>query len=310
MSMSTAAGGDDGPIGFIGLGVMGLPMAQNLAEKYDRPLVVWNRTVARAGLLKANNLSVVSTPADVVKECSVTFSMLSTPAAVREVVHDSEHAALRSMGPGKSFVDCSTLTVDDMVRTSSAITELGGTFLEAPVSGSKGPAEAGSLIFLCAGDKSLFHSVKVPLDIMGKKSVFLGEVGNGTRMKLIVNQVMGTTLAALAEGIALSEVLDISVTDLLDILDIGATGNPMFKLKGGKMKSDVKDYACNFPLEHALKDMKFARELGGQKGVDMPVSDAATELYDKAAQLGLERKDFSAVIEGVRAAALQSIQQK
>jgi len=145
---------------------------------------------------------------------------------------------------------------------------------------------------------------------MGKKSVFLGEVGNGTRMKLIVNQVMSTTLAALAEGIALSEALDISVGDLLDILDIGATGNPMFKLKGRKMKCQVKDYACNFPLEHALKDMKFAQQLGAQKGVDMSVSDAATVLYDKAARLGLEREDFSAVIEGVRAAALQSMKQK
>ncbi len=220
---SMAATSPPGPVGFIGLGVMGLPMAANIANKYNAEMVVWNRSPNRAEeLLDAVNdpklITIAPTPAAVVQECSVTYSMLSTPAASRAVLHDGENAALDALTTGKGFVDCSTLTESDMLATAAKVKSQGARFLEAPVSGSLGPAVQGTLIFLCAGDKTLYDEVTGALDVMGKRSVFLGVTGAGTRMKLVVNQIMGAALAALAEGIALSEAVDLRVEDLLSVL--------------------------------------------------------------------------------------------
>lgn len=178
-------------VGFIGLGVMGLPMAANLGKTF-KDLIVWNRTDKTSLLEEAlsgtgASVKAVSEPADVVREADITFSMLSTPEAVYSVFQDERPgAALNGVTEGKSIVDCSTLQVEDMQGMAEEVQERGGRFLEAPVSGSKGPAEQGALVFLCAGEKELFdHPVtQEAFGLMGKKSFFLGEAGNGTKMKV------------------------------------------------------------------------------------------------------------------------------
>lgn len=169
---------------------MGLPMAANLGKTF-KELVVWNRSDKVLALQNAMpdsqaRVTVVPEPADVVREADITFSMLSTPEAVRAVFHDGSGAAMNGVTEGKSIVDCSTLQVEDMEYTAMKVLEKGGRFLEAPVSGSKGPAEQGSLIFLCAGEKALYeHPVtQEAFGVMGKKSFLLGDVGNGTKMKV------------------------------------------------------------------------------------------------------------------------------
>lgn len=175
-------------MGFIGLGVMGLPMAANLASRYPS-LVVWNRspkTDALIDLAPQADIATADTPADVVAKADVTFSMLATPEAVEQVFFEGNDAALMGVSEGKVVVDCSTLQVEDMKKTSQEVKKRGGAFLEAPVSGSLGPAKQGSLIFLCGGDKAVFDNdvVKEGLDVMGKKSFYLGDVGKGTEMKV------------------------------------------------------------------------------------------------------------------------------
>lgn len=189
--MSQSANIPENPtIGFIGLGVMGLPMAANLSAKFQH-LVVWNRTdksdQVKEAFAPSANVQTVSTPADVIANSDLTFSMLSTPQAVRDVLYDHESPALSAVTSGKALIDCSTLQTADMLATHQVVKDRGGLFLEAPVSGSKAPAKQGQLIFLCAGDKPLFDhpATQTALDLMGKKSVFLGKVGNGTNMKVI-----------------------------------------------------------------------------------------------------------------------------
>lgn len=177
-------------VGFIGLGVMGLPMVANLGKAFP-DLVVWNRSDKTAALRDSlsstqSAVTVAATPADVVRQADITFSMLSTPEAVREVFHIGPDAAMAGVGDGKAIVDCSTLQVEDMLVTADEVQNRGGRFLEAPVSGSKGPAETGNLIFLCAGDRGVFDhgATQTAFEYMGKKAFFLGDVGNGTRMKV------------------------------------------------------------------------------------------------------------------------------
>lgn len=169
---------------------MGLPMAANLAKSFPN-LVVWNRSDKKDALEAAVQSAgckpvYASSPAEVVANSDVTFSMLSTPEAVKSVFFEQDNAAIHGVSEGKSIVDCSTLQIEDMVQTDKAVREKNGAFLEAPVSGSKGPAEQGQLIFLCAGDENLYKSetVQTGLDLMGKRSFFLGPVGNGTKMKV------------------------------------------------------------------------------------------------------------------------------
>ena len=110
---------------------------------------------------------------------------------------------LSGIGAGKSYVDSSTVDEETSQRIADAVTAAGGRFLEAPVSGSKKPAEDGQLIFLTAGDESLYHECKAALEAMGKKHLFLGKTGAGARMKLVVNMVMGDMMVALSEGLSL-----------------------------------------------------------------------------------------------------------
>jgi 3-hydroxyisobutyrate dehydrogenase-like beta-hydroxyacid dehydrogenase len=174
-------------------------------------------------------------------------------------------------------------------------------FLEAPVSGSKVPAATGALVFLCAGAQDLFDEVQsTGLAAMGKASHFLNtKVGAGTRAKLVVNSLMGTMLAALAEGLVLGDKLGLNASTLLEIISQGAIATPMFALKGPKMVK--QDHAPNFPLKHATKDMKLAADMAQGAQVEYSVMTAALDLY-QSAQENAEwaDQDFSAIMEQVR----------
>jgi 3-hydroxyisobutyrate dehydrogenase-like beta-hydroxyacid dehydrogenase len=176
-------------------------------------------------------------------------------------------------------------------------------FLEAPVSGSKGPAAQGTLIFLCAGSKDLFTEIEhTGLQAMGKASHFFSEqVGAGTRAKLVVNSLMGTMLAAFGEGLALAESVGLDPLKMVEVIGQGAIATPMFALKGPKMV--VKDHAPNFPLKHAHKDMILACDMAKQAGVEFSVTEAAEKLYCDAkddTKLAVADEDFSAVYEQIK----------
>mmetsp|Transcript_15929 Transcript_15929/g.23998 ORF Transcript_15929/g.23998 Transcript_15929/m.23998 type:complete len:297 (+) Transcript_15929:72-962(+) len=283
-------------IGFIGLGIMGKGMARNLLNKLDCQLFVWNRTREVASDFAAEfsgRVTTMSSCKEVVEKCDITYCMLSTPEA-SVAVFDGPDGVLAGVKQGKTIIDCATLTPERMIEEEQQVISRGGRFLEAPVSGSKGPAETGTLIFLCAGGADVYEEVKPALDAMGKANFYFGAVGQGTRIKLIVNMVMGTTMAAVSEGLALSQSLDLPSDKLLEVLDLGAVACPMFKLKGPKMLSS--SYDPHFPLKHAQKDMKFALQLGEKNGLDLPTTAAANKEYvDIMTEHG--DSDFSAVHE-------------
>jgi len=282
--------------GFIGIGIMGEGMAGCLL-KAGKKLVVWNRDTSKSTkLAKAypGLVSVAAAPADVIDQCAVTYSMLSTLEA-SEAVFPS---ILASMKAGKSLVDCATLTPERMQTMASAVEIAQGRFLEAPVSGSKAPAAQGALIFLCGGDESLYQECKPDLSIMGKADFYYGSTGAGSKMKLVVNMVMGNMMCALGEGLALCQASELPADNeggLLKVLDLGIMANGLFKLKGPKMLKG--DHAPNFPLKHAQKDMRFALQLGDQVSTPLPLAAAANAAYiAQRSKHGDE--DFSAVFQG------------
>lgn len=283
-------------VGFLGLGIMGKAMSMNLL-RHGFKLTVWNRTLSRCDELVEHGASVAETPAAVVKKCKYTIAMLSDPSAALSVVFDKD-GVLEQICNGKGYIDMSTVDCDTSSKISEAITSKGGSFLEAPVSGSKKPAEDGQLVILAAGEKALYEEALPAFDVMGKKSFFLGHVGNGAKMKLVVNMIMGSMMNAFSEGLILADKSGLNPQTLLDVLDLGGIANPMFKMKGPTMIQ--KSYSPAFPLKHQQKDMRLALALGDQNAVSMPVAAAANEAFKKARSMGLGDLDFSAVHEAVK----------
>ncbi|KAJ6319368.1 hypothetical protein OIU76_005031, partial [Salix suchowensis] len=138
-------------VGFLGLGIMGKAMSMNLLKNGFK-VTVWNRTLSKCNELVEFGASIGETPAQVVKKCKLTIAMLSDPAAALSVVFDKD-GVLEQTGSGKGYIDMSTVDPETSSKISQAITSKGGAFLEAPVSGSKQPAETGQLVILAAGDK-------------------------------------------------------------------------------------------------------------------------------------------------------------
>jgi len=283
------------PVGFIGLGIMGQGMARRLLGS-GRSLCVWTRSTEVSEQLSAefpDTVTVAYSPAAVVDACERTYLMLSTPAVCEEV-YTMEGGVLAGVSAGKRLIDCATLRPENMASLADRVRERGGKFVEAPVSGSKAPAANGALIFMCAGDEATFTAAEEELGAMGKASVFCGEiVGAATKMKLVVNMIMGTQLAALAEGLQLADKLGLSSEDVQTVLDNGAMASPMVALKGPLMAK--KEYPTAFPLKYALKDMRFALDL--EEAPELPVSKRATELYAAADEVSLGDADFCAVME-------------
>ncbi|XP_020571462.1 glyoxylate/succinic semialdehyde reductase 1-like [Phalaenopsis equestris] len=203
-------------VGFLGLGIMGKAMALNLLRSGFR-VTLWNRTLSKCQGLVEHGASIGQTPAAVVSKSKYTIAMLADPYAALSVVFEKD-GVLEQICEGKGYIDMSTVDAATSLKISEAITKKGGSFLEAPVSGSKKPAEDGQLIILAAGDKELYDAAIPAFDVLGKKSFFLGSVGNGANMKLVVNMVMGSMMNALSEGLSLASSSGLSRQTFLDIL--------------------------------------------------------------------------------------------
>ncbi|CAN6719956.1 unnamed protein product [Malus baccata var. baccata] len=203
-------------VGFLGLGIMGKAMSMNLL-RHGFKVTVWNRTLSKSHELVEHGASVAETPAEVVRKCKYTIAMLSDPSAALSVVFGKD-GILEQICAGKSYVDMSTVDADTSSKISEAIKERGGYFLEAPVSGSKKPAEDGQLVILAAGEKALYEEVIPAFNVMGKKSFYLGQVGNGAKMKLVVNMIMGSMMNAFSEGLVLAGRSGLEPSVLLDVL--------------------------------------------------------------------------------------------
>ncbi|KAJ7961755.1 Glyoxylate/succinic semialdehyde reductase [Quillaja saponaria] len=145
---------------------------------------------------------------------------------------------------------------------------------------------------------ALYDEALPAFDVLGKKSFFLGEVGNGAKMKLVVNMIMGSMMNAFSEGLTLAGKSGLSPQTVLDVLDLGAIANAMFKMKGPTMIQN--NYPPAFPLKHQQKDMRLALALGDENAVSMPVAAAANEAFKKARSMGLGDLDFSAARETLK----------
>lgn len=279
-------------IGFIGVGIMGSAMAANLL-KAGHQLTIWNRSAGKCEALLALGASLAESPAAVAQGSEIVCAMMADPLAVASV-RDGELGIIAGLAPGQGYIDLSTIDAATSRETARLARQRGALFLEAPVAGSRKPAEDGALTIMAAGDRALYDQALPLLEAMGKKILFLGEVGAAARMKLANNLVMAGMLTALAEGMALASGSGLDLSQLLEVLDSGALSNPMFRLKGGAMAAQA-GFPAAFPLKHMQKDLRLALQLAEELKQPLFATATVNELYKQALADGLGDSDFAAI---------------
>lgn len=279
-------------IGFIGLGIMGSRMATNLQKK-GHELVVYNRTKQKAEPLMANGALWASTPADVAKQVKTIFTMLSTPDAVAEAALLEKHGFLNHAADNTLWIDCSTVNPSFSRRMAAEAQQRKVRFIDAPVGGSKGPAEQGQLLFFAGGEKADVDEAKPLFEAMGKSVIHLGGHGLGSSMKMVNNVILAQAMVAFSEALVLGESLGISKDILFNTLQSSPVMAPFLNMKRTKIETAAFD--TEFPLQWMHKDLQLAADTAYEAGVAMPAGNVVKEVYALAMRKGLGEQDFSAV---------------
>ena len=281
-------------IGFIGLGIMGGRMAANL-QKHGHSLFVFNRTREKAEPLVAEGAKWADSTAALAPQVEVIITMLAHPDAVEEAAL-GEDGFLRYPQPGQIWVDCSTVNPSFSRKMAAEAKARNVKFLDAPVTGSKGLAELAKLTFWVGGEPSDLEACWPLLECIGSRIVHCGGQGMGTSLKMVMNQLLGTAMAAFAEGFVLGESLGLSREVLFEALAGAPAVAPFLALKRERIESANYEPA-DFPLRWLQKDLHLAAVSAHEAGAAMPLTNAAKELYRLAIRDGHGSKDFSAIYD-------------
>ncbi len=280
-------------IGFIGLGIMGSRMAANL-QKNGHTLVLYNRTKARADELLANGASWADTPAQVGEQAELVITMLAHPQAV-EAVAFGEAGLLATLNSGALWINCSTVNPSFSKEMAQATTAKQIRYLEAPVAGSKNQAAQAELVFIVGGAAEDVAEAQPLFEAMGSRVAHVGGHGQGTGLKVVVNTLLGTSMAAFAEALVLGEALGLSQEMLLNVLIGGPVVPPYMTSKKEKLVQG--DFDPEFPLQWMQKDMHLAAVTAQEVGVTLPVGNVTKDMYRLAIRQGLGEADFSAIYQ-------------
>jgi 3-hydroxyisobutyrate dehydrogenase-like beta-hydroxyacid dehydrogenase len=278
-------------IGFIGLGLMGKPMARNLL-KAGFPLVVWNRTAAKAEDLAREGAKLAANPREAAAQADVLVTIVSDPPALEDVLWGAD-GALDGLRRGSMLVDSSTVTPDLERRVAAACAERGVDFLDAPVTGGTWGAEKGELVFMIGGEAEVLERAKPVLSAMGKKFFLLGPNGAGQTVKLAMNLLLAVEVDALAESLALVIAAGIPGERFVEVMQSGMGRAPVLDVKAPLMLKD--EFPASFPLRLMHKDVRLALELARQRGVTLPVAAAAYATYTAVKDASKDDPDFAAV---------------
>jgi 3-hydroxyisobutyrate dehydrogenase len=278
-------------VGFIGLGLMGRPMAANLL-KAGFDLTVWNRTASRADALVAQGAKRGATPREVASAADVVITIVSDPPALESVLW-GEAGVLAGLRRGSALIDSSTVSPNLERRVAAAAAERGAQFLEAPVTGGTWGAEKGELVFMVGGAAETLERVKPVLGAMGKRWFHMGPHGAGQAVKLAMNLLLGLEVDAFAEALALVTGAGVPGERLVEVMQSSMGRSPLLDLKAPLMLKG--DYTPSFPLRLMHKDFGLALDLANQLGVPLPAAAAAREIYSAVRGAASEDVDYSAI---------------
>ncbi len=281
--------------GFIGLGTMGTPMAVNLARAGTR-LVVWNRSPGRSEPLRDAGAEVAAGPGEVFERARVVILMLSDGGAADAVLgrgtpRFAAHAA------GHTIVHMGTTEAGYSRGLEADVRAAGGSYVEAPVSGSRAPAEAGDLVAMLAGDPDAVARVRPLLAPMCRETVHCGAVPGAMLTKLAVNLFLITMVTGLAEAVHFAARHDLDLATLLGVLDAGPMASSVSRTKARKLAD--RDFAVQAAVSDVLHNNRLIARAARAAGVASPLLDVCHALFGEAEDLGHGGTDMAAVIHAI-----------
>jgi 3-hydroxyisobutyrate dehydrogenase-like beta-hydroxyacid dehydrogenase len=288
-------------IGFIGLGLMGRPMAMNLL-KAGHAITVWNRTASRADELVAAGAKLAKSPKEAATGADVLVTIVSDPPALEEVLWgkngggvSAADAALSALKPSAIYIDSSTVSPDLARKIAAACAAKGVKFLDAPVTGGDWGAKKGELVFMVGGDAETLKAAEPVIGVMGKKWFLLGPNGAGQTIKLAMNSILALQIEALAEALALVTAAGLKGESLVEVLQSSMARSGVLDVKAPNLLKG--EYVPSFPLRLMYKDVSLAIDLAKELGVTLPAAAAAKETYGAVKAAAKEDLDYSAVMK-------------
>jgi len=278
-------------VGFIGLGLMGHPMAANIL-KAGHSLTVWNRTASRGDDLVAQGAKRAGSPRELAAASEVVITIVSDPPALESVLW-GETGVFAGLKSGSLIIESSTVSPALEKRASAAAVAQGSDFLEAPVTGGTWGAEKGDLVFMAGGEEKTLKRAETVLSAMGKRWIHLGPIGAGQTVKLAMNLLLDLEVEAFAEALALVTRAGVPGQSLFEVMQSSMGRSGVLDLKGANMLKG--EFKPSFPLRLMHKDVSLALELGNQLGVPLPAAAAAREVMNAVKGTIKEDVDFSAL---------------
>jgi 3-hydroxyisobutyrate dehydrogenase len=257
---------------------MGAPIARNLLRARFE-VSVWNRTPQRAQELVEAGARLAPSPADAAGSAEVVLTMLADGDAVTQAM-TGPTGALSTLRPGSVWIQMATVGVEWTDRLASRAREHGVEFVDAPVSGSDGPARDAQLMVLASGSDAARERVQPIFDAIGRHTLWLGQAGSGSRLKLVLNNWLASITEATAETLALAGALGLEPRTFLEAIADGPLEAPYAATKGRAMLAG--EFTPGFALHLALKDVELALAAGRDRGLELPVTDALARRWELA----------------------------
>lgn len=276
-------------VGFIGLGVMGGRIARRLLHAGHR-VTGYNRTKSKAQWLINAGMRWADSPRRVTAVADVTFTMLTDTAALQSVTGGPD-GLLAGLGPGKTYVDMSTVSPAASRNLASQVASTGARMLDAPVSGSVSTLEAGQLSIMVGGEREVFERVKPILLDIGPKTTYVGPNGQAVLMKIATNLSLAVQMLAFSEGVVLAEKSGIPREIAVEVLLNSVIASPMVRYRGPFVLRMPEE--AWFDVRMMQKDMDLALELGRQLSVPLPTTAVTTQMLTAARSMGLAGEDFA-----------------
>ncbi|MCP5112385.1 MAG: NAD(P)-dependent oxidoreductase [bacterium] len=286
-------------LGYLGLGIMGYPMARNL-RRAGHNVWVWSHTASKASQLAATEgATACATPAEVAAHADCTFLCVGdTAMSERTILGDD--GVISGARAGSVVVDTSTISARVSVRIGAALAENQVHLIDAPCTGSKLGAEGGKLTFMVGGDSAVFERIQPYFEPMGKQVFYCGEQGMGLRVKLTQNLIQSNILQAFNEGIVLATKAGVDPQLMLDILNNTAAKSGLIAFKAPYVFR--RDFSTHFSVKWMHKDIGLALELAEEFQVPVPITSVTRQIFQAAVAQGYGDEDFSSsikVLEGI-----------
>jgi len=281
-------------LGFLGLGLMGYPMARNLLRA-GHEVAVWSNTSAKAQKLAGTeNGKFCATPKEVAENAEVLFLCVGDTQMSKDVIL-GDNGIIEGIRAGSVVVDCSTIAVSQSRHIGQALKAKGVDFLDAPVTGSTPGAESGKLTFMIGGDQAIFNQIRPLLDAMGKKVYFCGAGGMGLQAKLTQNLVLSNILMAFNEGMVLATKGGMDPKLMLEILDNTAAKSGLISYKAPFVFD--RNFTTNFSVKWMFKDIGLMLESGQELGVPLLLTGLTRQLFQTAIAAGHGDEDICSTIK-------------